>query len=150
MSSIVGLYVLVEEVQLDSETEPTWIKIRGVFLNEVFNAAAPWKREREKDFGPRQGWVHFTLPKDKRDQTNAQREWKELEKEAEHASQGRQFMALGSAAWISPVKHTGRIVDLDECRVGYLVKEVKEDAKPTPYPVNNGLLRIRKDSFPDR
>jgi hypothetical protein len=147
MSSIVGLYVLVQEVQLDSETEPTWIKIRGVFLNEVTGAVAPW--EREDEFGPRHGWVHFELP-EKKDQANARAEWKDLKEEAKHPLRDRQVLALGSATWINPVFHNGNVNWKENCKVGNLVKEVKEDAKSIPYPVNNGLLRIRQDSVPDR
>jgi hypothetical protein len=149
MSGIVGLYVLLEEVQLDPETEPTWIKIRGVFLNEVIDAVSPGTREPE--FGPRQGWVHFRLPKREEDKANARAEWKELKEEAQLPRHVRQVVALGSAAWINPVFNSRERSLLEGgLQVSNLVKEVKEDATPIAYPVNNGLLRIRKDSIPDR
>src|SRR5262249_28294893 len=68
-----GLYMLVEKVEKGPDPEkPEWIKIHGVFMNEIDqdNNDSPERR-------PERGWLYFSVVKGKEDL--CRKEWKDIE-----------------------------------------------------------------------
>ena len=128
-----GLYVLVKKVEFGPKgaEKAEWIKIEGVFMNEI-------DRERESPMSPvrrpRKGWMHFTLVKGKEDLCRL--EWQDLMRVAGTD----QAVAFGSS-------HANRFHEYDVSRA---VADKAEDAKPLPHPLGHGMYLLRKDSEPDQ
>jgi hypothetical protein len=130
-----ALYVLVEEVQVGppSADQPEWIKVRGIFMNEV-RGSLIGDNERS---GPRRGWAHFKLPADPAKRALALIEWKDLEQvAAEHA-----VVAFGSEG--------PRVMLRLQLYVGELIHDT-----PAPnaieFPVDHGMHRMSNNSEPAR
>jgi hypothetical protein len=124
-----GLYVLVEQVELDAGNEPKWIKILGVFMNEPAFDEDP--RADKSVYGPVQGWLKFDLPESKPDL--ARLEWKDFT-----TAKGK-VVAFGSAYTKWPI-------------LGLAIKHfVRQDAaqvESKDYPVDHGMYLLRDDSVP--
>jgi hypothetical protein len=128
-SSPAGLYVLVEEVQVELQgRELQSISIRGVYMNEPsFDDPAP-----RPSYGPVRGWMKFELPRSQPEL--ARLEWKEL------TSAQDKVVAFGSA--YAPL--------LNEGAIGRLVNPDLTKVNPMVYPVDHGMYVLRKDSKPDK
>jgi len=123
-----GLYVLVEDVELEPGNEPKWIKIRGVFMNE----AAFDERDGEVNksvYGPVQGWLKFDLPGSKPDL--ARLEWKDFT-----TAKGK-VVAFGSAYTKYPVLTKA---------ITWIIR--KDSVASEKYPVDHGMYLLRENSQP--
>jgi hypothetical protein len=124
-----ALFVLVEEVQVGppGAGEPEWIKVRGIFMNEVRGRLID---QPGHGWGPLRGWAHFKLPADPEKRRLAQIEWKDLvQAAAEHA-----VIAFGSGG-------------PQAIYVGALVHETPAPAA-TEFPVDHGMHRLNGSSEP--
>jgi hypothetical protein len=133
-----ALYVLVEEVQVGppGAGEPEWIKVRGIFMNEIRGRPITGDEQWARRWGARRGWAHFKLPADPAKRALALIEWKDLEQAAaEHA-----VVAFGSV---------GPRPILQQLYVGVLIHDT-----PVPdaveYPVDHGMHRMGNDTEPAR
>jgi hypothetical protein len=126
-----GIYVLVEEVELGPQvTQPQWIRIRGVFMNEPsFDESPPFP-----NYGPVRGWANFGLPKQKQKQDLARREWKDF------ADSKGKVVAFGSA--YAPILRTTAVAHFVRADANAAKARQKE------YPVEHGMYLIRDDSKP--
>jgi hypothetical protein len=126
-SNPAGLYVLVEDVELDPGKEPKWIKIRGVFMNEP-----AFDDNTDKSvYGPVQGWAFFRLPDQQQDL--ARLEWKDI-----RSAKGS-VVALGSAYAL--VFHPSVTI-----HIGKNPQEAQQ--KQVAYPVGHGMYLLREKSAP--
>lgn len=105
------IYLLVEKAELG----PDWIKIEGVFMNEVLELRRPWK---DNEWGPLRGSVQFKLPTDSSKHSLARAEWKEL---------------IGFSGKNKVVAFGGR----DSSKIEILLRD-----RGGTYPVSHGLTAI--------
>ena len=121
-----GIYARIDKVELGpDETKPTWVKIHGDFILVKTSG-----RLSE----PERGFMHFSLVKGKEDLCRL--EWADLKALARPGAFDRNVVAFGSAfaEQNDDLAIDGNTPNVDKSGTG---------AKPIPYPLNQGLSRLR-------
>ena len=135
-----GIYARIEEISLGpSEDQPTWILIKGDFLDVETN---------DRQYGtPARGYTCFTLEKGDADQNGAttsqapatdrykekcRMEWDDLKSLVAAKGKGRAYVAFGSA-FSEPFRRSPEVRTTAEAAQQH----------PTPYPIHHGLTRLR-------
>jgi hypothetical protein len=123
-----GVYARIDKVELGpDETKPQWIKIHGDFILVKTSG-----RLSE----PERGFMYFSLVKGKEDLCRL--EWADLKAVARPGAFDRNVVAFGSA-------HAEQNDSLarDENSPNVHQGSAGVGAKPIPYPLNQGLSRLR-------
>ena len=121
-----GIYARIDKVELGpSETSPEWVKIHGDFILVKTSG-----RLSE----PERGFMYFSLVPGKEDLCRL--EWADLKALARPGAFDRNVVAFGSA-------HTEREDRLSRDGQTPNVHKAGADGRPIPYPLNQGLSRLR-------
>lgn len=121
-----GIYARIDKVELGpDETKPEWIKVYGDFILVKTSA-----RLSE----PERGFMYFSLVEGKEDLCRL--EWADLKALAKPGVFDRNCVAFGSA-------HTERDDKLARDGNSPNVHKGGADAAAIPYPLNQGLSRLR-------
>jgi hypothetical protein len=122
-----GIYAHVYDVKLEPDaTSPTSVKVSGDFV-----LAGPGSKLSE----PRRGFLCFSIVKGKEETCRA--EWADLKKMASTDLEAANYVGFGS---------TRINADEDPNNRGNQPKVFEKDGpdvKPVPYPLNQGLVRLR-------
>jgi hypothetical protein len=123
-----GIYARIDKVELGpSETNPQWIKIHGDFILVKTSG-----RLSE----PERGFMYFSLVAGKEDLCRL--EWADLKAVARPGAFDRNVVAFGSAH-AEQNDHLARDGNSPNVHQG----SAGTAAKPIPYPLNQGLSRLR-------
>jgi hypothetical protein len=121
-----GIYARIDKVELGpDETKPQWIKLHGDFILVKTSA-----RMSE----PERGFMYFSLVEGKEDLCRL--EWADLKALAKPGAFDRNVVAFGSA-------HAEQNDGLARDENSPNVHKGGADATPIPYPLNQGLSRLR-------
>ena len=121
-----GIYARIDKVELGpDESKPQWIKIHGDFILVKTSARLS---------APERGFMYFSLVEGKDDLCRL--EWADLKALAKPGAFDQNVVAFGSA-------HAEQDDKLARDGNSPNVHKGGSDAKPNPYPLNQGLSRLR-------